>query len=73
MTTMDQLLPIEEAGRRLDVPYRTMRRRIEDGTLPTFRSDRDRRKKFVKVDDVVRLFSVRPATEDQEVEPLSAA
>lgn len=73
MVTMDRLLPVEEAGRQLGVPYRTMRRRIEDGTLPTYRSDRDRRKKFVMVDDVARLFTARPATEDQEVTPLSAA
>ncbi len=73
MTTMDRLLPVEEAGRRLGVPYRTMRRRIEDGTIPTYRNDRDRRMKLVALADVARLFDPRPATKDQEVEPLAAA
>jgi excisionase family DNA binding protein len=71
--TTDRLLPIEEAGRRLGVPYRTMRRRIEDGTLKTYRHDRDRRQKLVAIDDVAALFTPRPAETPQEVEPLSAA
>jgi excisionase family DNA binding protein len=71
--TTDRLLPIEEAGRRLGVPYRTMRRRIEDGTLKTYRHDRDRRQKLVALDDVARLITPRPSDDTQEVGPLSAA
>jgi excisionase family DNA binding protein len=71
--TTDRLLPVEEAGRRLGVPYRTMRRRIEDGTLKTYRHDRDRRQKLVAIDDVAALFRPQPADARQEVEPVSAA
>lgn len=59
MAMADRLVPVEEAGRRLGVPYRTMRRRIVDGTIPVYRSDRDRRMKLVALDDVARLFTPR--------------
>jgi hypothetical protein len=73
MTTMERLIPAEEAGRRVGVPYRTIARRIKDGTIPTYRHDRDRRQKLVAIDDVAALFTPRPADAPQEVEPLSAA
>ena len=69
----DRLLPIEEAGRRLGIPYRTMKRRIDDGTIRTYRHDRDRRQKLVALDDVAALFTPRPSDDSQEVGPLSAA
>jgi len=71
MATTEQYLPIRTAGRQFGVPYRTLRNRVVDRTLPTYASDRDRRMTLVKVDDMAALFTPRPNT--QEVETLSTA
>jgi len=49
MTALEQYLPIETAGRQFGVPYRTLRKRVIDRTLQTYRNDRDRRVTLVKL------------------------
>jgi len=71
MTTRERFVPIEEAGRRYGVSYRTMRNRVVDGTIQTYRSDRDRRMTLVAIDEIDRIFAPRPDTANSEVEPLS--
>jgi hypothetical protein len=66
-------VPVEEASRICGVPYRTLARRVADGTIPTYKYDRDRRHKLVAIDEVARVFAPRPADTPQEVGPLSAA
>ena len=73
MATSDQLVPIEEAGRRFGVPYRTLRKGVVDQTIRTYCSDRDRRVTLVALDDVAALFTPRPTAETTEVDTLSAA
>jgi hypothetical protein len=73
MAVRDQLVPIEEAGRRFGVPYRTLRKRVVDQTIRTFCNDRDRRVTLVALDDVAALFTPRPTANPQEVDTLSAA
>jgi len=71
VATTEQYLPIRTAGRQFGVPYRTLRNRVVDRTLPTYASDRDRRVTLVAVADMRRLFEPRPNT--QEVDALSTA
>jgi hypothetical protein len=68
---MDGFVPIQQAGKLFGISSATLRKRCLDRTLPTYRTDGDRRMTLVKVDDMAALFTPRPNT--QEVETLSAA
>jgi hypothetical protein len=50
-----ELIPLEEAVRRLGLPRRTFARRIADGSVDLYRDGRDRRRKLIHVGDVDRL------------------
>jgi predicted DNA-binding protein (UPF0251 family) len=63
MAMLDRMLPIGEAGKRFGVPRRTLDRRVQDGTLVTYQSDRDRRVRLVALDDVLKIFTPRPTSE----------
>lgn len=57
--TLDQrqLIPITAAAEQLDISPRTIRRRIEDGTLPAYR--------------VGRLLKIDPADLDRIAQPVA--
>lgn len=52
---------LAEAGRRLGVAKGTAQRMAQDGRLQTFRDQRDKRVRLVKVEDVERLARPVPA------------
>ena len=57
MTTVQgaEMIPIDEAVRRLGLPRRTFARRLADGSVDVFRDGRDRRRRLVLVADLERL------------------
>lgn len=50
------LISLDEATKQSGVSYGTIRRRILDGELVTYRDGRDRRKRLVSVQDLQKLF-----------------
>jgi excisionase family DNA binding protein len=63
---MDEVgyLTLTEAARRLGVSRWTLYRRIDDGALSVYRSDRDRRVKLVKRADVEALATPQIASRE---------
>jgi hypothetical protein len=70
MATPEQFIPILQAGKLYGISHATLRKRVVDRTLPTYRNDGDRRVTLVKVDDVAALFTPRLS---QEIDTLSVA
>jgi len=50
-----ELIPFDEASRRLGVPRRTLVRRLADGSVDVYRDGLDRRRRLVLADDLVKL------------------
>ncbi len=50
-----ELVSISEASRRLGISRMTIRRRIDEGRLPEYRSDLNAREHLVRIADVERL------------------
>jgi len=73
VATTDQFVPINQAGKLFGISASTLRKRVSDRTLSTYRTDGDRRVTLVKVDDMAALFTPRPTVTTQEIDTLSAA
>jgi excisionase family DNA binding protein len=54
-------MTLGQAGERLGVSRATAIRMAQDGRLPTFRDQRDKRVRLAKVEDVERLAQPVPA------------
>jgi excisionase family DNA binding protein len=52
-----EFLTMQEATRLLGIGRMTLWRRVRDGVLPVYRSERDRRVRLVKRADVERLIT----------------
>jgi excisionase family DNA binding protein len=48
----DEFVTVQEAARLLGMGRMTFYRRLQDGVMPVYRSDRDRRKRLVRRADV---------------------
>jgi excisionase family DNA binding protein len=57
-----EYLTMQEATRLLGIGRMTLWRRVRDGVLPVYRSERDRRARLVKRSDVERLLKPTIAT-----------
>ena len=57
----DGFLTLGEAGERLGVSRATTIRMTQDGRLPTYRDQRDKRVRLARVEDVERLARLVPA------------
>ena len=70
---VDEFLTLADAGRRLGVHPATIGRRVNQGEIPAFIGP-DRRKRFVRKEDVDRIGSLRPLThQESDHSPRSAA
>lgn len=67
-----ELIPIEEAVRRLGLPRRTFARRLASDSIDLYRDGRDRRRKLILAADLDRL--TRPTlVHERPAEPLVGA
>lgn len=55
MANADEFITMQDAARLLGIGRMTLWRRVREGALPVYRSDRDRRKRLVKRADVEAL------------------
>jgi len=63
-----EFLTMQEATRLLGIGRMTLWRRVRDGVLPVYCSERDRRARLVKRADVERLFTPVPVTPTSQSE-----
>jgi predicted site-specific integrase-resolvase len=61
---VDEFLTLADAGRRLGVHPATIGRRVNQGEIPAF-IGADRRKRFVRKEDVDRIGTLRPLTHQE--------
>jgi len=61
---VDEFLTLADAGRRLGVHPATIGRRVNQGEIPAFIGP-DRRKRFVRKEDVDRIGTLRPLTQQE--------
>jgi hypothetical protein len=61
------------AAKALGVNYRTLRRRIERGELETFRDPLNDKRRLVRISDLERLRTPRPAQPAQREQAASVA
>ena len=66
MTEPDaEYVTVQEAARMLGMARMTFWRRLQEGTMPVYRSERDRRVKLVRRTDVEALMRPRPIEDGQ--------
>jgi excisionase family DNA binding protein len=70
---METFVSPEEACRRLGIPRRTLSRRTKDGTVRLFTCDRDRRRRLIPLEDLMRLSMPIDITERKEAARPDAA
>lgn len=66
---MDRFMSPDEAVRRLGIPRRTLSRRTKDGSVRVFGCDRDRRRRLIPLEDLLKLTEPIPLTPRKEDEP----
>ena len=62
-----ELVSFTEAAARLELPRRTLMRRLADGRVDVFRDGRDRRRRLVRADDLPLLTQTTLIRERAEV------
>jgi excisionase family DNA binding protein len=50
-----ELVSFTEAAARLELPRRTLMRRLADGRIDVYQDGRDRRRRLVRADDLAKL------------------
>lgn len=75
MSIPEGLLTVEQARERLGVSRQKMAQFLKDGSLPHMRFMTDRRKKYIRVEDVDRMAAelVTPISEEGKRRPAEAA
>jgi excisionase family DNA binding protein len=67
-----ELVSFAEAAARLDLPRRTLMRRLADGSIDVYQDGRDRRRPLVQVTDLDRLTQPTIVRQRQPSEPIGA-
>jgi len=60
-----ELVSFTEAAARLDLPRRTLMRRLADGRIDVYQDGRDRRRRLVRADDLAKLTQTTVIRERQ--------
>jgi len=71
LTEGAELVSFDEASARLGLPRRTLRQRLTDGRVDVYQDGKDRRRRLVLADDLVKLTQPTVIRE-RTAEPLGA-
>ena len=71
LTEGAELVSFDEASARLGLPRRTLRQRLADGRVDVYQDGKDRRRRLVLADDLVKLTQPTVIRE-RTAEPLGA-
>jgi len=69
---MTDLISQSEAARIAGVNRATIHRRIAEGVIPVYRSDLDRKTRYIRRSDLERLMTIKPVEEQRPAAAVAA-